>query len=262
MPLPLLLIPIAAAAASGVSIGTLIGSIFGALTGGFVLGGGTLYLYNELQNEPEPSEEHEESRRIQATMTRERMDETQNQVKSVHAKLNSVAKAAEDASNTTAQSTQELKSVTSELKEISTAFVTGTKIAKETSNHLMSTSDAIKATTKETINLTQENTVRLNELDNCLKLKEKELHKAREDMSLLQSALDAQIKTSAQLEDIVITVNGENTELKKSFTKQQKIIETVEPQVKRLAEQMRFFKQAARQSMPKEELQPDNTSFI
>ena len=76
---------------------------------------------------------------------------------------------------------------------------------------------------------------------------EEELYNAQECIAKLQKALIAQIKLGEQLNSTLETVCEENAELKETIEQQQNKIDVLEPQMKRIAEQMRFFKQVALQ---------------
>lgn len=247
MPLPFLLIPIAAAA-TGISTGTLVASITSAATGGIIIGGVVAHAVSKKTPiYPKVSE-----------TIKVQLDETKEAIQSLPPQLTKVAEAVEKANNVTGKAVNNLEEVIIELKETGIELTKGTSVAKEARAHLDTTSHELKGIKEEL----EAQIKKYEELFDLLKRKEDQIKSFQDEISSLKKTLDGQVIVSTQLEGRLKTLLNEKTELLEIIARQQKKIDILEPQNKQLAEQMRFFKQVALKSQRVEDTnQPSIAAF-
>lgn len=253
MPLPLLLIPVVAAA-SGTSISAIIGAVLGGGLGGAGVASAFWWFFSE---RPEPSQAHQESLNTQIQMTQERIIETKKAVESIQLNLMSVNQSVQNAITASACSVNTIQRISDQLDQTKNQLIIAIQGAKEANEQLEASQELYKTLEKQTQSESLQTTTKLEELNTLLKTKSDELIQVNNEIKQLRSTLETQTDAIKTLEEAVKTVTEVNKEQALTIDKQQKKIELLEPLVERLTQQNRFFKQVAQQSMT---LQPANST--
>lgn len=255
MVLPLLVVPLVAAAAStggGVAIAAIVPTALAATYGAFFLAK-KYFEHNMRSNIKRTSEAFQRYHQ----MTQAHINKAKDGIDVIQFKLTKVAEAVNAATAETENAVQKLNHGVEALKEVSLNGVNATQLAKETVDALAVTSE----TCKETVLLTQETLNDLNQLGDVLQLKESDLQQTREAMKALQAALDAQINVNAQLDGLVKSLTADNGQLKSSLQEMEKELDALVPLVNELNIHRLFYKQNDGRNLKEKEVAPVAMAF-
>ncbi len=242
MPLPFLLIPIAAAAAaSATPPAVLVG-------GGVVAGGvGASFFWLFFAQKERPSSEHQASLVAQSKITQKQINDTKKAVESVVPLLKIVAAEVNEAMSATTASVSSFHQSSEKILQTSRHLQEVTQVMEESSDTLVVSLPALKGMSKKTQEDVLEATAKCDELNGLLSQKEGEITQAYSCIKLLKATVDKQAVATTELE---VTVETQ----KQLFDKMDKKNINLTAEAKRSAQSCQFFTQVAQQTLSAQRL--------
>ena len=203
MALPLLIIPIAIAAAKATSGTALVLGGVGAVGGGASVGYTLYRLFKRLirasSSKDSPTQEHIDSLQTQQAISDKRIDSAQDSVDVLQdsvAGINAV-----HAADTLERAVDEIHQSAERIQAESSTLQIVVQLTGEISDSLKSTLPAMKQLSEDIHQDTDEAVARITDLTTLLKQKEKEITQAKDDLQELQQVVDGQTAVINRLQD-------------------------------------------------------------
>lgn len=264
MPLPLVVIPVATAVATGggITIGALISAIIASLTGGSFIG---VLAKSIADKHKKKSDKHAKSRHMQEKMAEERITEVKTLVEEVPYKLSIVAEKVIGASASSDKAVLSARDLIEYLKKTTATLEKTKPYLKFDKTHLVLTRQDAKELKSEFELIIS----KLESLFHQLEMKEAELIQLKEEVRVLKISLDAQIAVSKRLEvfadeqtAVIEKVAKENDTLTNENETLLKVIDIKEKYIETRTRQLRFFLgETSVVSTPTESAHTESPSF-